>query len=94
MRPPSGAVFVEVSPGIEILYVTTCLCKSSFPDNMATLDYEEFRNVFSVLIQGDSFNCVEVIQSFPYKENPYMLFFFRSQSLEGFEIGYCCCCFH
>ena len=58
MRPPCGVVFVEVSPGNESIYVSTCLCEISFPEHMATLDYEDFRNVFSVLIQGNSLNCV------------------------------------
>ena len=86
-------MFVEVSPGNESIYVSTCLCKISFPENMVTLDYEDFRNVFSVLIQDNSFNCVQVIRFSHSKENP--MIFLRNQSLEVFEIGYYCyCCFH
>ena len=56
--PPSGVVFVEVSPDNESIYASTCLCEIIFPQNMATLDYEDLKSVLSVLIQGNSFNCV------------------------------------
>lgn len=57
-RPPNGVVFVEVSPDNESIYASTCLCEIIFPQDMATLEYKVFQTALSVVVQGNSFNCV------------------------------------
>lgn len=57
-RPPSGVVFVEVSPDNESIYASTCLCEVIFPQNMASLEYKHFKGALSAVVQDDSFNCI------------------------------------